>query len=128
MNPQDANNASSSTNDGDSRQFTFLVFVMSTGVIDEAVDFKLQMSPDGNSNWVDISGKAITQIPNTGDNRQAMIFVKTSELDADKPYVRGNVTVGNGTTSLISVVGLGVGAIAPPASDYNRASVIAVVE
>lgn len=128
IDPIAGNNNAYSSDAIDLREFRGALFILSTGVIDEAVDFKLQEAETSGGAYQDISGKAITQLAGVGgDASQAMIYVKLSELSTDYFFVKAVVTVANGTSSLISCVGLGLSPIDEPVSDVDLASVVEIV-
>jgi hypothetical protein len=97
------------------------------GVIDQTVDFKLQQSATSGGSYSDITGKAITQFAGTDDGKSAVINLKAEDLDKDKPFVKASVTVANGTSSLISVVGLGLLPKYAPASDDKLSTVAQII-
>lgn len=79
------------------------------------VDFKLQESADGSTNWADISGAAVTTI--IADNGEAHVNVNLAGV---KKFIRivATVTFTGGTTPTIPVaatVALG-GAVTKPTS------------
>jgi hypothetical protein len=109
--------------------FHRLSAVLQTGVLGTAatVDAKLRQATDASGTGAkDITGKAITQIVKTsGDNVQAMIDLRTDELDATGgfAYVSLSVTVG-AAASLLSAVLYGHGPRFAPASQFNQAAVV----
>ncbi len=109
----------------------FLVLV-ATGVLGAAatVDAKLQQATDSSGTGAkDITGKAITQIVKaTGDNKQALINLRSEELDVNGGfgYFRLSITVGTAA----SIVGATIQGFFPdlaPASAFNQAAVVQVV-
>ena len=107
-------------------KFREALLVVQTGSSDSTVDAKLQESNDpgfasGNS---DISGKAITQL-SAQSNKVVLINLKAEKMT--KRYLRGVVTVGNGTTNLVAAVLLGVKPAFGPASDDKLAAVAQIV-
>ena len=100
-----------------------------TGVLGAGatVDAKLQQATDGSGTGVkDVAGKAITQIIKaTGDNKVAMINLRSEELDFANGFnfIRASVTVGT-TPSLVGVVLLGgVPRFAPPRDTGSNPSI-----
>ena len=126
IDPANNNNASFNTDNVDMSKFHEAMFVLVLGAVDTTIDFKLQESADGSS-FSDISGKAITQMGGTDDNKQAIVSLKSEELSSGKRYVRGRLTVGNGTTNICCVVGLGMRPRFGPASDDKLTKVAQVV-
>jgi hypothetical protein len=130
VDPKNGNNAANASGYLDMRKFRQALFILQTGAIDQTVDFKLQEAKDASGTGVqDLPGKAITQLNNTNSSKQALINVRAEELDVNLGYafVRAVATVGNGTSSLINVVGLGLEPVFAPASASNLASVVQVV-
>ena len=94
------------------------------------VDAKIQQATDAAGTGAkDVTGKAITQIVKaTGDNKQAMINFRPTELDTNGGfgYVRLSLTVGT-AASLVSAELLGFNARNNPASINNQAAVVQLV-
>ena len=94
------------------------------------VDAKLQQAQDNAGTGAkDITGKAITQLLAAGgNNRQAIIEVRDTELDVPNgySYVRLSVTVGTAATLLDATV-FGANPIYIPASSINQAGVAQLV-
>lgn len=108
--------------------FHQLMAIIATGVLGASatVDAKIQQATDGSGTGAkDITGKAITQIVKaSGDNKQATISFRASDLDVANSfnYVRVSVTVGT-ATSLVAAYLVG----APryeDASALNQAGVV----
>lgn len=103
------------------------VGVMSAG---STVDAKLQQATDSSGTGAkDITGKAITQLLAAGgNNRQALIEVRDTELDVNNgfAFVRLSVTVGT-AASLIHGVVFGTNPIFVPGSGFNQAGVAQIV-
>jgi hypothetical protein len=130
VDPKNGNNAANNSTWLSMIKFRQALFVLQTGAIDQTVDFKLQEAKDSSGTGAqDLSGKAITQLNNTNSNKQAVINVRAEELSVNSGYcfVRAVATVGNGTTSLINVVGIGLEPVQGPASANNLSSVAQVV-
>lgn len=129
IDPFNGNNAATASDAIDMSKFGEALFVLLIGACDSTVDFKLQESANSDgSSASDLSGKVITQ--ETGgddDNKQWVISVKSEELSSGKRYVKALVTIGNGTTNLIAVVGLGMRPRFGPASDDDLSSVSQIV-
>jgi len=125
--PVNGNNAATPTTVFHARHFHEYMAILQVGVIDQAVDFKLQCSDAQNGTYTDIPGKAITQIPATGDGTERVIDLLTEEIPVGRPWIRALVTVGNGTSSLVSVIVLGVRPRVGPASDNDMATVGQIV-
>jgi hypothetical protein len=127
IDPQNGNNAATSSDAVDMSKFHEAMFILATGVIDETVDFKLQESDASGGSYTDITGKAITQLAATDDNKQAVITLKSEELGTGKRHVKAVATVGNGSSSLICVIALGMNPRFGPASDDDLSSVVQIV-
>jgi hypothetical protein len=103
-------------------QFYALSFLLQTGVLGASatVDAKIQQATDNAGTGAkDVTGKAITQIVKaTGDNKQAWVNVRGSDLDTTGGFgwVTLSITVGT-AASLIAVAAFGV-------SKYQAASVL----
>jgi hypothetical protein len=124
--PQSANNTTKDTGGIDLSKFHAAMFVLQLGTIDAVIDFKLQESAD-DVTYTDLTGKSITQLTGTDDNKQAVIAVRSDELSAGKRYVRARATLGNGVAQLVAVLGLGVEPRYGPATDDDLATVAQVV-
>ena len=91
----------------DASTYLALMAEIQTGVLGASatVDAKLQQATDNSGTGVkDITGKAITQIVKvSGDNKQALINMKASDLDTEGGFrfVRLSLTVGT-AASLVS--------------------------
>lgn len=116
----------------DVSKFHTLLAVIDTGVLGASatVDFSLDQAKDTSGTGVKaITGKAITQIVKaTGDDKQAVINLRTSELDVEGGFdcVRMKLVVGT-AASLVGARLYGIGPRYLPASDYNPASVVQIV-
>jgi hypothetical protein len=103
------------------------VGVMSAG---STVDAKLQQATDSTGTGAkDIPGKAIVQLLAAGgNNRQALIEVRDTELDVNNGYafVRLSVTVAS-AASLVQAVVIGHNPIFVPGSGFNQAGVAQIV-
>ena len=110
---------------------TFMALV-NTGTLGASatVDAKLQQAQDSSGTGAkDVTGKSITQIVKaSGDNKQAIINLRGSELDTNGgfSYFRLSLTVGT-AASLIAANVLGMNGRFLPASDANNADVAQVV-
>lgn len=113
----------------DMRDFHSLTALIQTGTLGASatLDAKLQQATSsGGAGAKDISGKAITQIVKaSGDNKQATIDLRDTELDVNGGfrYVRLSMTVGT-ATSVISAALFGNNPIFVPASASNQAGVV----
>lgn len=127
VDPQTANNTTKATGAVDLGKFHQAAFVLLVGTIDSTIDFKLQESADGSTGWADLSGKAITQLAGTDDNKQVVVHLLAEELTAGKRYARGLATLGNGTSQAVCAVALGVRPRYGPASDDKAATLVQIV-
>jgi hypothetical protein len=103
--------------------------ILQTGVLGASatLDAKLQQATtSGGAGAKDVTGKAITQIVKaSGDNKQALINCRTSELDVEGGfrYVRLSLTVGT-AASIVSAVLLGFNVRYEDSSVFNQAGVV----
>lgn len=100
ISPQTVNNTTANTGWFKAGQRT--LFVLSVGATDTTVDFKIRSATasDG-TGAADITGKAVTQLSATDDNKIVTIEIRAEELLAltgQPSYIYGLVTVGNGST------------------------------
>lgn len=128
IDPANLNNSTATSDAVDMSKFDEAIFILIAGAIDNTVDFKLEQSDASGfgSGVSDVTGKAITQ--ETGgddDNKQWVINLKAEEMT--KRYVRASVTVGNGTTNIAGLVGLGLRPRYAPASNHDLASVSQII-
>lgn len=106
-----------------------LMALIQTGVLGASatIDAKLRQATDSSGTGAkDITGKAITQIVKaTGDNKQATIEVRDTDLDVNNgfSYVALSVTVGT-AASIFGASLLGGNPIFVPASSLNQAGVV----
>ena len=113
-------------------QFIQLMAVLQTGTLGASatVDFAMLQAQDAaGTGSKSLSGKSITQIVKaTGDDKQAIINFRASDLDTEGgfDYVRMKITVGT-AASLVSAALFGINARNLPASDANLASVVQIV-
>lgn len=128
ISPQIVDNGAVNMTAIDMKNLRRVMFILTTGAIDTTVDVKLQRgnASDG-SDAVDISGKAITQLADTADNKAAIIEIAAEEMGAYR-YVRAVLTAGNGTVGAYAqVVALGGYLRYSPAEDYDAAAVVQIV-
>ena len=125
--PVNGNNATTLSASVDMSKWAEAAALIQMGVIDQVVDFKLVQSATSGGTYSNITGKSITQFAATDDGKSAWINLKSEELDIDKPFIKASVTVGNGTSSLISVVLLGLKPRYGPASDDKLSTLAQVV-
>ena len=116
----------------DASTFFYLLAILQTGVMGASgtIDAKLQQASDSSGTGAkDITGKALTQIVKaTGDTKQAMISIKSADLDTEGGFrwVRLSITVGT-AASLLSAQLLGGVARFNSAAAYNQAGVAQIV-
>lgn len=128
VDPINGNNTATLTDAVDMRLFRYVAFILSVGVIDEDVDFKLQEAQTAGGAYQDITGKVCSTLAGVGgDSKQQVIFVHRNELTADYFFVKGSVTVGNGTSSLVSITAIGIGPIGNTVENLDLASVDEIV-
>ena len=95
------------------------------------IDAKLQQATSAaGAGAKDITGKAITQLTQAGtdDNKQALINLRTDELDVDNSFafVRLSMTVATATSDAGAVL-LGFDSRFGPASDFDATTVDEIV-
>ena len=129
VDPQVVNNTSASSDYVDMENFRRVIFVIAVGATDTTVDAKIQEAQDASGTGAqDLSGKAITQLSATDDNKQAIIEVAAEELSDNYTHVKCVVTAGSGSTgAYVAVIGLAGVARYEPASDLDLASVAEIV-
>lgn len=110
--------------------FGRVMFVISLGATDTTYDAELKAATDSSGcNQVCITGKRITQMPCTDDNKQAIIEVAVEELpDSDHHYVACKVDVGSNVSGAFhSVVALAGSSRYAPATADDLCSVVQVL-
>lgn len=133
----DANAVGAVTSDwADAGKFEAMLAVVSVGAIaaTQTLDAKLQQATDASGTGAkDISGKAITQLGGSDDDKQAVINVRASELDMDNGYryvalvmTGADSASPDGTIDYDGVL-LGFYPRFGPASDNDLASVAEIV-
>lgn len=130
LNPVDIATTASSTSWIAAANFFRFMGVVQVGAITGTVDAKFQQATTSTGTGAkDVTGKSITQVAATGDNRQAVINCRHDDLDIDGgfDYIRLTVTPTGGTTNLAAALLLGIDGRATPASDYNATSVAEVI-
>lgn len=111
--------------------FHKIVAYIQTGAISATgtFDAKLQQATDASGTGVkDITGKAITQLADTADNKQAIINLDPAELDLANGFTFVRLTCTPATAaSLLSGLLLGFNPRYAPANDNDAASVVQIV-
>ena len=116
----------------DQSVFFNVMALIQTGVLGASatVDAKLQQATDSSGTGLkDVTGKAIAQIVKaSGDNKQALINLKESDLDTEGGfrYVRLSITVGT-AASLVGASLMGAVPRFQAANTYNQAAVAQIV-
>ncbi len=128
IDPVDVNNTSTSSDNLDMSLFREGMFILQTGVMaaSSTLDAKLQESVNGTSGWQDITGKSMTQMVNTDDNKQVVFNIKAEELSAGYRYVKLLLTP-SAHSILASAVVLGMKPAIGPANDNDISSVAQIV-
>jgi hypothetical protein len=112
-------------------QYTGIVLAGAMGSADGTIDAKFQCATAVNgANAKTVTGKEITQFTKaTPDfsNKQAIINLRTEELDATFTFIRFVVVVGAQTSGAAAVL-LGSGARYDPASASDAATVVEIVK
>lgn len=111
------------------KDFKQLAFVVNVGATDTTVDVKLQSADDSSgTNAADISGKAVTQLSATDDNKQVVLRLRADQVNSADTHVAVVVTAGNGTVgAYVSAACLGFHSGYSPANEYDVASVAQIV-
>ena len=124
IDPVDAATSAVNSDYVDMSKFSRLMAVVMAGAITGTIDGKLTESTDGSGgSEQDLTGKTITQLSATDDNKQGVINIHESELSAGFDFVRLVLTPTGGTTNLAGAIILGGDASHEPASDSDLASV-----
>jgi hypothetical protein len=132
INSQLANNTTLSSGWINMNVIRRLLAILNLGATDTTVDFKMQSATSSaGANSADISGKVITQLSGTDDNKQAEIEIKAEEvgaLGATRQWVRVQVIIGNGVTGAnVGVIVLGAVLRYTPGADYDLTTVAQIV-
>lgn len=106
--------------------------LIQTGVLGASatLDAKIQQATDSiGTGAKDVTGKAITQIVKaSGDNKQALINLRTSDLDVSGGFCYFTLSLTVGTAaSLIAASVYGFSDRFMPASDDNQVGVVQIV-
>lgn len=129
IDPQLLDNAALTSDWVSLKDFAQVMFIVNLGATDITTDVKVQSADDGSgTNNTDVSGLAVTQLTDTDDNKQVILSIDQSEVNAGDTHVAVVVTAGDGTLgSNVSAVCLGFNSEYLPASDYDVASVAEIV-
>ena len=112
--------------------FMGFIALLQTGVMGSlgTIDAKLQQATSAaGAGAKDITGKAITQIvAASGNNKQALIECRTSDLDGSNGFnfVALSVTVGT-ASSIVGASLIGGNPVYSPTAIYNQPAVVQVV-
>jgi hypothetical protein len=108
-----------------------VMFIVLLGATDTTVNVKLRSaSASDGTGAADISGKAITQLGATDDNKQVIIEIDAAELaavGASARYVGARVTVGDGAAGAIVAVVAITESRYSPAGSYDLSTVAEIV-
>ena len=114
------------------QNFHSILAIITTGVLGASatIDAKLQQATDSSGTGSkDVASRSITQILKaSGDNKQALINMRTDEIDTTNAYTHVRLVVTVGTAA--SVYGaqlLGMNPRFAPASDSNQTGVVQIV-
>ena len=134
VSPQLVDNNTQDTAWIDMSKFRRVAFLLLLGATDIVVDFKLRSATDSSGTGAaDISGKAITQLTATDDNKETWNEIRADEMaalasGAGRRYVSARVTVGDGTLGgNVAVAALAGVARNEPAADNDLATVVQIV-
>lgn len=99
INPQLLDDASATSDWVPMKNFDRVLVIVRVGATDTTVDAKLQGATSAaGAGAADLSGKAITQLSGTDDNKAVLLEVKAEELSATQTHVAVVVTAGDGAT------------------------------
>ncbi len=128
IDPKNGNNTTQNTDYVDMSKFAEVLFIFQLGSVDNTIDCLVRESTNtSDGGGQTLSGKSATQLTGSDDNKIVVIQVKAEELSPGYRYLRGRMTVGNGTTNLIACTVLGLMPRYGPASDDDLADVVQVV-
>ncbi len=128
IDPANANNSTVNTDYVDMSKFHEALFIFQLGSVDNTVDCLVRESTNtSDGGGQTLSGKTATQLVASDDNKIVMISVKSEEMSNGYRYLRGRMTVGNGTTNIIGAIALGLRPRFAPASDDKLAAVAQIV-
>jgi len=99
------------------------------GAMDGTWDCKLQEATDSSGTGAaDLTGKTITQLSATDDNKQAVISIDRSELSAGFTHVAAVATPTGGTANLCAVLIVGALNRYKPVASHDLASVNSITD
>jgi hypothetical protein len=129
IDPQLVDNNTVNSDYVDMSKFHEAMFIFSVGATDITVDALVRESTNtSDGGGQTLSGKSITQLTASDDNKVAIINVKAEELSTGYRYLRGRMTVGDGTTgAYVSCIALGIKPRYGPSSDDDLAAVAQIV-
>ena len=130
LNPVDIATTAASTGWIAAANFFRFMAIVQSGALTGTLDAKFQQATDSSGTGAkDVTGKAITQMAATDDNKQKIINLRHDDLDIDGgfDYIRLTLTPTGGTTNLAAAVLLGIDGRGGPATEYDAASVTEVV-
>src|SRR5262249_27242991 len=114
----------------DMSKFSEIEAVLITGdMAAETIDFKLQDYATSGGTYADVPGKAITQLAahaTNNDNKQAVINLKSSEMNAGAQFVKARGVTGGATGGNCCIVVLGIPRYGP-VTDDDLTTVVQVV-
>lgn len=105
-----------------------VAFVIAAGDIEDTgtVDFKITESDTSSGTYTDVSGKVITQLITSDDDKQAVVEISTDELGAGKRYIKGALRTATAASD-VSAVALAIDARNEPASDGDLSTVAQIL-
>lgn len=120
INPADLATTAASTGWINMAQHNRIVAILIGGALTGTLDAKIEQAQDSSGTGAkDVTGKAITQLAASSDNKQAFINLRQDQLDVANGFdhVRLTITPTGGTTNLAAGVVLGGDArYSPPSS------------
>ena len=110
-------------------KFHEALFVLQAGAIPTGGSLAAKLQEDSASNFSspsDLTGKGMTTLADTDDNKQVLFNLKAEEMGTGKRYARLLVTA-SAHANLVSCLALGVSPRLGPASDDKATTVAQIV-
>ncbi len=130
IDPANQNNSTQVSDWVDLRKFHQVLFVLLLGAVDAAITAKLREATDSSGTGAqDLTGKAMTALGASDDNKQVVFNLKAEELSVNSGYTHAalSVTIANGATNILGALALGMHPRFGPASDDDLVSVAEIV-
>lgn len=108
VSPVNGNNTTTLTGAVNMAQWKRVMVIGQVGDIDEVVDVAVQQSATSGGSYANIEAFEFAQIAGSDDDSQVVAIVSQADLGEGMTHIKGAITVGNGTTSLVSMVVIGL--------------------